>query len=252
MKFFLILFLTVSCEFRLSPYTTDVPKLELNVENLKRIKAQENENPGNFRIAFLSDTHNHYKDLKKAVDYINRNGPYDFVVINGDTSIIGLSDEFLASKKYFEDINAPFLVSVGNHDLLSNGNRIYDKLYGPRNFSFTYKGVNFVFFDSNNWESDIKAPDIDYVQGTLKGTANILIAHVPLNDHDRFTDDEINDWATLTNHYNIPYMFAGHNHNPNEEMLWNSLLITIGSPPKRTLWELQGAGGVVSHQKTSF
>lgn len=248
----MIALLLVSCEFRLSPYTTNVPELELNQENLKRIKDQESQNPGNFRIAFLSDTHNHYKDLKKAINYINHNGPYDFVIINGDTSIIGLSEEFLASKKYFEDINCPFLVTVGNHDLLSNGGHIYDKLYGLRNFSFTYKGVNFVLFDSNNWESDVKAPDIDYVQSTLKPFANILISHVPLNDHDRFTDDEINDWANLTTNYQIPYMFAGHNHNPNEEMLGNSLLITIGSPPKRTIWEIRGAGGVVSHQKISF
>lgn len=230
----------------------DVPKLELNIENLKRIKANENENPNEFRVAFLSDTHNHYKDLKKAIQYINSHGPYDFVIINGDTSIIGLSDEFLASKKYFEDLTAPFLVTIGNHDLLSNGGRIYDKIYSERNFSFTYKGVNFVLFDSNNWESEIKAPDLDYVQRTLKPSANILISHVPLNDRDRFHEEEINDWVNLTTQYQIPYMFAGHNHNPNEEMFGNSLLITIGSPPKRTLWELRGVGGVVSHQKISF
>lgn len=231
----------------------DVPELKINEKNLEKIKNNETNSPGSFKIGFLSDTHNHYKELKQAIKYLNQNGPYDFIIINGDTSILGLKEEFLESKNYFETLNYPFLVSLGNHDLLSNGATIYKRLYGKTNFSFNYKGVQFIFFDSNNWESSDKAPNNDFILSNIQGAGdNIFIAHVPLDDKDRFTHDEIDYWKSLTTSYQIPIMFAGHNHNPGVSQFGNSEIITIGSPPKKTLWELHLNAGAITYKKISF
>lgn len=249
----LILTLFISCKFNVSPYTANVPKLELNSVNLKTIKQNESLNPTSFKIAFISDTHNHYKELKKIIEYINNNGPYDFVIVNGDTTIIGLLEEFLESKKYYDQIRFPVLVGIGNHDLLSNGGLIYSKIYGPTDFSFTYKNANFVFYNNNNWESTGIVPNTPWIKSVLNsGNPNILIGHVPPHDRERFIEATINDWETLTTQYPIPYIFAGHNHNPVVENFGSSILITIGSPPKKTLFEIIYNGGAISHNEINI
>src|SRR5690606_7595933 len=86
---FLGLFFMASCKFNVSPYSADVPKLLLNEVNMKRIVEIEAQTGPDFKIAFISDTHNYYSELDRMIDSINANGPYDFIIVAGDITNLG-------------------------------------------------------------------------------------------------------------------------------------------------------------------
>lgn len=252
-----LLFIAVSCKFNVSPYTSDAPKLTLNDLNLRTIKALEAETPGDFKVAFISDTHNYYKELRKQISVINSSS-YAFVIVAGDITNLGLIEEFHEARKYLNTFKVPYFVAVGNHDLISNGRKIFKRLFGSENFHFVFHDVHFIIFNNNNWESPGLVPDMEWVEQVLSESdpshKRVMIAHVSPEDADRFTPKEIGKWEDLMVRYNVDYFLNGHDHNPYEKSFGNGVKITIGAPSKRSFYELSitsGAGGI-SHQKISF
>lgn len=180
--FFLIF--AVACKYDYSPYGADVADVELNAQNLTVIQDSEAATATTYKVAFLSDTHNYYDDVNALVDRINSRGPYAFVVVTGDITNVGLLSEFEAAQKMFARLKFPVLVAAGNHDMISNGKTIYDRLYGPDKLSFEFKNVQFVMLNNNNWELGGNVPDTDWVErevSTSTSPFKILMAHIPVN-----------------------------------------------------------------------
>ncbi len=257
-KFFLCLtiFLSFSsCKYKLSTYSADTPKQKLNAVNLARIEIQEATESPNFKIALIADTHNYYEELADMIDTINSRGPFSFVIVAGDITNLGLLEEYDNSRRFLNKLIYPYLVAVGNHDLLANGDPIYKKMFGHRDFAFSYKGIQFIIFDNNNWENSGTVPDTAWVEARLfesNASERILIAHVPPNDRDRFTDDQIKRWQELVDFHNIHYFFTGHNHTPEESTFGRATHITIGAPSKGSYFELMIGPGGIQHQKVDF
>ncbi len=251
---FIFLF-CLGCEFKLSPYSAKIPKQEKNTVTLARVKASESSAGSDFKVAFLSDTHNYYDRLGDAVKKINGNGPYAFVIVTGDVTNFGLVDEFEASVKEFNGLSFPYFVVVGNHDLLSNGKTVYERLFGETDFSFTYKDVLFVILNNNNWESSGPVPDLEWLRGVFSADSSgrrIIAAHISPEDADRFTSDEVRNWEQIIQDFSVDYVMHGHNHNPGEATRGGGFQITIGAPSKGSYYELIFSGGGVTHQKISF
>ena len=251
----LLLLLFLSCEFRLSPYVATIPKQEKNAVTLKRLKETEASAPADFKVAFLSDTHNYYSRLSDAVKKINANGPYAFVIITGDITNFGLSEEFEMSVKEFNGLSFPYFVVVGNHDLLSNGKTVYERLFGVTDFSFTYKNVLFAILNNNNWESSGVIPDLAWLRSILATDSSgrrVVSVHVSPSDEDRFSSAEIRNWEEIMQDFSVDYVMHGHNHNPGEESAAGGTKITIGAPSKGVYYELNFSGGGVTHQKISY
>lgn len=244
-----------ACEFKLSPYVAKIAKQEKNKVTLERLKASEASASSDFKVAFLSDTHNYYDRLEDAVKTINQNGPYAFVIITGDITNFGLVEEFEASIQEFNGLASPYLVVVGNHDLLSNGKSVYERLFGVSDFSFTYKDVLFVILNNNNWESAGAIPNLTWLRGVLSADSSgrrIIAAHVSPSDQDRFNEAEIQNWDDIIQNFSVDYVMHGHNHNPGEESRAGATQITIGAPSKGSYYELNFSGGGVTHQKISY
>lgn len=251
----LILIMFMSCEFKASPYTTQTPKIKRNETNIELINANEPNVASTFKIAFLSDTHNYYDQLNKAVKSINQNGPYAFVVVNGDITNYGLLEEFDETRKILNGLSFPYLVGVGNHDLLSNGDKIFLRMFGATDYSVVYKNVHLVFFNNNNWETSGVVPNRSWVETELMASTSqfrLLIAHVSPVDRDRFEPSISTEWETLVTTYGVDYFLNGHNHNPQESSFAGATQITIGSPSKGSYYELTIGPGGISHQKISF
>lgn len=257
-KFFLcltIFLLYSSCKYKLSTYSANTPKQRLNAVNLARIQIQEATETPHFKIALIADTHNYYEELNELVGTINSRGPYSFVIVAGDITNLGLLEEYDNSRRFLNKLKYPYLVAVGNHDLLANGDPIYKRMFGHSDFSFSYMGVHFIIFDNNNWENSGTVPDTAWVEAQLSGSnasERILIAHVPPNDRERFTEDQIQRWQDLTKLHAIHYFFTGHNHNPEESTFGNAIHITIGAPSKGSYYELMIEPGGIRHQKVDF
>lgn len=252
-----LFFIAVSCKFNVSPYTSDAPKLSLNNVNVRLIKSLEESSSTSFKVALISDTHNYYKELEEQVDVINSSS-YAFAIVAGDITNLGLIDEFHETRNYLNGLKIPYLVAVGNHDLISGGRKIYNRLFGTDTFDFVFHDVHFIIFNNNNWESPGNVPDVDWVETVLAESdpshKKVLIAHVSPEDSKRFTHEEIRRWEELMVRYNVDFFFNGHDHNPYEKTYGNGIRVTIGAPSKKSISELivsPGPGGI-SHQKVSY
>lgn len=251
---FLIL-TSIQCKFKLSTYSAETPNQDLNKSNLFKIKKQEQTSAATFRIAFIADSHNYYEDLSDLIKVINSRSPVEFVIICGDVTSLGLLEEYDHSRQFFNQLKYPYLVAVGNHDLLANGKIIFKKMFGPNNFSFTYQDVQFVIFNNNNWETSGRTPDINWVSSTILAQnfpRKVLISHIGPEDNKRFTQAEIQNWETLVNTLGVDYFIHGHNHNPTEGKFGLANLITVGAPSKRTYLELHIDAGGIQHQRINF
>lgn len=255
----LVLLLAISCgKFTVSPYVSNTPNSKLNKNQLSTIKESDTGADSSFKIAVLSDTHNYYKELEEQIDYINKHkNEYAFVLIGGDLTNLGLLREFETTKKLLQRLKLPYISAVGNHDLLSNGGRIFDQMFGPSDFSFTYNQTKFILFNNNNWESTGKVPDLEFVEEELLGSSsqyNVLIGHVSPLDKDRWTERDKQEMGTVFRTYNVNYFLNGHDHNPGGESYEGGTRVTIGASSKRKILEVEFAsgGGGVSHNFISL
>lgn len=247
----ILLFIMAGCKFSYSPYSADISDIELNDQNLRIIKENEAGTAANFRVAVISDTHNYYDDLKDIVKKINKNGPYAFVIVTGDITNVGLVEEFKKTQDLLSELKYPVIVAAGNHDMISNGQAIYDRLYGPDKLSFSFKNTQFIIFNNNNWEVSGSVPDVDWVERELTNSVQpnkILFAHVPVDDDERFSSSQINSWRTMMDNNGVNYFVCGHDHNHVVSDFGTAKKIVVGSSAKRVYVELIFSGGGVTHK----
>jgi 3',5'-cyclic-AMP phosphodiesterase len=247
----------VACKFVVSPYIAETPKLKLNAVNLDRIKELEANTGNTFKVAFISDTHNYYNELEELVKKINADGTYSFVIITGDITNLGLISEYDEARRYFNKFKYPYLVVVGNHDLISNGDKIFDHMFGNENISFQFKNVQFILFNNNNWETGGRVPNTPWVEQQLIDTTaplKVLVAHVSPSDKDRFTAEIIQEWENLMTVQGVNYFMHGHDHNDGVGSFGAATKITVGASSKRVYYELiiSTLGPGITHKKITF
>lgn len=115
-----------------------------------------------FKFAFISDTQRWYDDTEDAVKDINKRNDLDFVIHGGDVSDFGLTDEFLWQRDILNKLKVPYIVIVGNHDHLANGEEVFAKVFGESKNSFMAGNVKIVYLDTNALEFDYSHPIPDF------------------------------------------------------------------------------------------
>ena len=136
-----LLLLAGCLEFSPHALPTDDDERDLHAKTLAALPSAGD---GSLVVAALGDTQTHYDEAEDAVDAINARGDVDLVVQLGDLTDLGTLDEFRAMHSVLDGLQAPWLVVVGNHDLLGNGRRIYERMFGPVNTAFTFGGTRFL------------------------------------------------------------------------------------------------------------
>mgnify|MGYP000518901017 CR=1 FL=1 len=237
-----IYFIFICCFFACgkfvhSPYASKVSSKKLNSKGLKKIAAIEASHSDNFKVAVISDTHDYYSDLDKQVKYINdRKNEIAFVLHTGDSTNLGLQVEFDMFLEFIDKLKVPFVMVIGNHDMLTNGVDIYKKYFSSKlNFSFSFKQTKFILFNNNNWESTGEIPNLNFVEKELQAssaTHNILLAHVQPDDDHRYSQREIDDMKALVDAHGVKLFINGHNHNYGAGTFGSAKRITVGSPVK--------------------
>jgi predicted phosphodiesterase len=251
-KFFIIILLLNGCgKFNYSPYISNTKDVHHNSKGVSDIAARSGEFSNTYKIALLSDSHDYYKELRKNIEFINKNkSVYAFVIITGDMTNIGLLSEYETAKKYYDMLDVPYVVTVGNHDLLTNGESIFEQMFGEDTFSFEFKQTKFILYNNNNWESSYLVPDLDWVESELSSSAkthNILLSHVASDDKARFSDKKQNELKNLVNTHNVKYVINGHDHNPGDGVFGVATQLTIGSSSKKVFSELIISDASVTH-----
>jgi Icc-related predicted phosphoesterase len=181
----------ISCDkFEFSPYQTENRKRpeELNLRNLQKLKVNESSADDTVTILFSGDSQRFYSSLDALTARANTLSNVDFFVLAGDISDFALLQEFLWVYDRLQKLKMPYFCVVGNHDLTANGSEIYTEMFGPKNFSFSFKDYKFLFHDTNGREYNFNgtAPDIEWLSEQVSDSAKwyVGVSHVPPYDVD--------------------------------------------------------------------
>lgn len=151
--------LITSCDvFDIHPYSGDIKgSKNINQRNIKTIE-ELYADKDSIKYAFISDSQRWYDELEDAVEYINNSDEIDFVIHGGDIADFGLTKEFILQRDILEKLNKPYVVIIGNHDCLANGEEIFQLVFGDLNFSFIAGKTKFIGLNTNALESNYANP----------------------------------------------------------------------------------------------
>ncbi|WP_270089576.1 metallophosphoesterase family protein [Sphingobacterium sp. SYP-B4668] len=158
---------------------------DLNAKNLEKLYAGEDTADDTIRFVLTGDTQRAYDQAARLVNVVNKIEKLDFVFLNGDISDFGLLQEMKLVAEIYNGLKVPYISVIGNHDLVANGQAVFERMFGNRNFSFVYKGVKFVCHDTNSREYhfDKTAPNIPWLAQEFAVGANVSgivgVSHVP-------------------------------------------------------------------------
>ncbi len=163
-----------------SPYDANTEHSNVNPVNISEILS--NQQPGDSLVFIaISDTHTEYSDLRAAVTSINEMEGISFVMVCGDVTDWGLFNEFDDYYHLIRRLDIPFVTLMGNHDYLSNGKLIFNKMFGPTNFYFDIGNYRMVVFDNVVWENGNQEPDFNWFQQMLnvpEGMTSVACYHI--------------------------------------------------------------------------
>jgi len=201
-----------------SPYQVKVDKSDKsqNARNLSSLDKYNSTEFKSFKIALFGDTHTFYDDFNDIVKELNKRNDYDFIINMGDITLSGIYREFKWYSDIINKLDKPVITIIGNHDCLSNGEYVFNEMFGPTNFTFEYNNCKFVIFDDIIWEKDIEDPDFDWFNDNLKNDKNykhiIPFSHIPPWD-EQFSYGNEMAYNYFLDKNNIKYSFHGHTHN---------------------------------------
>jgi 3',5'-cyclic AMP phosphodiesterase CpdA len=201
-------------------YSPHVTKLEgaerdLNHKAIARLAATPA--PAVLRFAVVGDTQLALDEVEDAVAHLNRRTDLAFVVQVGDYTEFGQLFEFRLMNDVFAGLRVPWLVVIGNHDYLGNGEEIFVEMFGPRNQAFTFARTRFVLFDSNSREVAFSGdvPDLGFVAAQLEPDGDhdraVLLSHVPPATSD-FDPERVEGFDEILQTRAPVASFHGHEH----------------------------------------
>lgn len=136
--------------------------------NAKNIALIENKCKGKdtFRFVMMGDTQRWYDETEDFVKAVNKRDDIDFVIHGGDLADFGLTKEFMWMRDIMNGLRIPYVVIIGNHDCLANGEEIFVKIFGQVNYSFMAGNVKFICLNTNALEYDYSrpVPDFDFIE----------------------------------------------------------------------------------------
>ena len=209
----------ISCEglFDYSPYKIDFEgeNKDVNATNLDRLLRTYLSDT--ITIAFTGDTHNYSDELGYFVDKVNTLPNIDFVIHVGDIADFGLPKQYLWGNSYLLNLEVPYLVTIGNHDLVGNGLEAYNLMFGDLDFSFVYQDIKFVFLNTNSLEFAYNGnvPNLDWLSQQLLPSEDfsraVIVFHMPpgIGFDPALTEGF---YQILSAHNNVIMAVHGHSH----------------------------------------
>jgi predicted phosphodiesterase len=217
-----ILFLA-SCEdmFDYSTYVIDFEgeNKDVNKTNIDRLNGKDNNDT--IRIAFTGDSHRFFDELNDFVNAVNEVNHYetiDFVIHVGDIADFGLPQQYLWGNSFLLDLDCPYIVVLGNHNMVGNGGLAYSEMFGEYNFSFINGDVKFIFVNTNSREFSFNGnvPDVNWLDSQLQPGDDfnnaVVVFHVPPMDGDFDPALEESFHTTIAKYNNVLFAVHGHLH----------------------------------------
>jgi len=178
-----------------------------------------------FSFALLTDLHlsptnpQAEEDLQNSVNEVNKNSEIEFVLVTGDITDAGDRLSLLNAKKCLDNLNKPYYIVPGNHELKwsESGATDFPEIFGDDKFSFSHKGYLFVGFTTGPvikmGDGHVVPQDIKWIGNLLKHTEKktpvFVVTHYPLQNGD------VDNWYQITDvirKYNVQAVLGGHYH----------------------------------------
>ncbi len=212
---------------------------DLNAKNIKKIEAMTSKDT--LKFILIGDSQRFYDELDDFVEEANQLKDISFIILAGDISDFGLSKEFQWIHRSLNKLSMPYIAVIGNHDMLANGRIVYQQMFGPEDFTFTFNGNKFICLNTNSREVGFNGslPNIPWLQQQLSDPLNyqnaFVISHVPPFDSDFDKKLEKQFSSLLSGNSKVRLSMHGHLHNYREEEVYNDGLkyVVVGSMNKR-------------------
>ncbi|TXT56804.1 MAG: 3',5'-cyclic adenosine monophosphate phosphodiesterase CpdA (modular protein) [Candidatus Thorarchaeota archaeon] len=181
-----------------------------------RFQTDGSSKPLNFFI--FGDTQGFQGGLEQITSAANEYNP-DFLIHCGDLTPFGQYHQYLSVFSSLSNSNIPVFTTPGNHDIRLDGNEIYRNLFGPNKFSFEYKDVFFLFFDTSS--GTVSEEDLVWIEYSLSQSSSeriVAISHMPLFDprsgsnHSLTNSTNADILLTIFDDYEVDVYFSGHIH----------------------------------------
>lgn len=237
-KLLTILFLTALAACDLIDYhpydgRLTISERDINSKNIKRIE-EATRDKNTVRFVMISDTQRAYDETEEFVKHINNRDSIDFIVHGGDIADFGMKKEYEWTVDILSHLKAPYVALIGNHDIIGNGDQVYDKLFGPENFSFIAHDIKFVCLNTNAIEYDYShpVPDFSFIKKEFEDKTpykkTVVVMHAPPGS-EQF-DNNIRDvfQLSLKQFPSLQFCLHGHHHNVSEKDLFDDGVIYYG------------------------
>jgi len=106
-----------------------------------------------FTFSITGDTRDAGPVMKQLITKVNSDNPA-FLVHVGDFVKDGEKRKYRNFLDKISALKVPLFTVVGTHELLDGGGQNYRRLFGPKNYSFTYKNTEFIVFNTANQSLD--------------------------------------------------------------------------------------------------
>lgn len=222
--FFILLILASSCSevLEFSPHDADVENRDLNIFYTKNLNLLGYQNTDTLSFVVFSDPHFYYDRLASAIKSINSLNNIAFVVACGDITETGMAKEYEYYWKRVKKLKFPVVSVVGNHDYLSNGGKIFKKMFGHPNFSFLCGNYKFIAFDDVIWEKGNVRPDFEWLKNEVEMSDQkcIILTHIPPWG-DQFTDEHREEYYKIAANEEVLLNVHGHEHKHRDTIVHN-------------------------------
>lgn len=247
--------------FDIHPYSGKIDgQKNINITNIKKIEDRY-ANRDTIRYAFISDSQRWYDELDDFVKSVNQRDDIDFIIHGGDVTDFGLIKEFVWQRDILEKLDQPYVVLLGNHDCLANGEEIYAQIFGKPNFSFIAGKTKFLCLNTNALEADYSnpIPDFSFIKNERdtsqeKFDKTVVVMHAaPFSEQFNNNVAEVFQYS-IREYPNLLYCNNGHGHQYKTEDLFQDDIIYYETPNigKRQYITFTITKDNFSHELTSF
>lgn len=235
----IFLMITVaSCDMiEYHPYDTDLDETHLhlnskNIGELSRVVPRGD----TIRFVWTGDTQRWYEETQAFVDAVNERDDIDFVLHGGDLTDYGMKQEYIWMDDMLKCLNIPYMVVVGNHDMVGLGQSIYECIYGSLNFSFIYNKTKFICLNTNVLGLDytLPVPDFDFIKSEVADSISfdydqtIVVFHAAPggSEFNNNVGDYFNE--SINESKNLMFCLHAHAHRLQERDIFNDGTIYYG------------------------
>lgn len=217
-----------------------------NASQQSRIEAPE----GSFSFAVFGDNKNSLRTFDLLRDKIDEDD-VAFAIDIGDLVFDGETIKHRLFLNQVARMKTPLLCALGNHDIEAGGLGEYERIYGPRYYSFNAGGSYFIVLDDSDQRS-VDSEQMSWLKRELRKSLDyshrFVFLHVPPYRGDRNPTMPMSEFLTdrknaaeikqlCVDHY-VDCLFASHMHTFDEDMWpWDVHYIITGGGGAE-LWDV--------------